>query len=185
MEIAMRLQANHYTIVNSHNAVVHTVAPDTLKKLYKQQLRWTYGFINNALDYKHVFFKREYGNLGMYVLPMAGLSVGSGIYIILMTINRFLQLIGNQILKIQTIGFSWKSFNFDWFYINTEIVAVATILAFMGTISLLFIARKMADGKTTPGFDMVYYLAIYPFLAPLWLGKAVWNTIFSVKTTWR
>jgi cellulose synthase/poly-beta-1,6-N-acetylglucosamine synthase-like glycosyltransferase len=74
MELAMRLQTNHIKIANAHNAYVYTVAPATLRKLYKQRLRWTYGFLKNVIDYRFVFFKREYGNLGIFVLPVASLS---------------------------------------------------------------------------------------------------------------
>ena len=79
LEIALRMQAHHMKIANAHNARVYTVAPDTLKKLYKQRLRWTFGFIKNVIDYKFIFFRKQYGNLGIFILPMASVSIISGI----------------------------------------------------------------------------------------------------------
>jgi len=99
MEMAMRMQANHYKMVNSHNTIVYTVAPDALRKLYKQRLRWTYGFIKNAMDYKHLYFNSEYGNLGIFVLPMATISIFSAIYVLLMTVFSFLRSVFHELVK--------------------------------------------------------------------------------------
>ena len=69
LEMALRMQKHNYKIANSHRSIVYTVAPKTIKTLYKQRRRWTYGFLKNVIDYKHMFFNREYGNLGFFILP--------------------------------------------------------------------------------------------------------------------
>ena len=185
MEMAMRLQANHCKMVNSHNSIVYTVAPDALRKLYKQRLRWTYGFIKNAIDYKYLFFKKDYGNLGVFVLPMASISIFSAIYILGAGIFNFGRSVFHEIVKINTVGLHWPVWNFDWFYINTELIAVVSAIAFLGTVTIIFVSRKMADGKIKLGMDLVWFFLIYAFIAPIWLSKAVYNSIFSVKTKWR
>ena len=185
MEMAMRLQANHYKMVNSHNTIVYTVAPDALRKLYKQRLRWTYGFIKNAIDYKYLFFKKEYGNLGIFVLPMATISIFSAIYVLLMTIFSFLRSVFHELIKINTVGLHWPTWNIDWFAFNTGFIAIISLLAFLGTVLIIFVSRRMADGKVKLGMDLVWFFLIYAFIAPIWLSKAVYNSIFSVKTKWR
>jgi cellulose synthase/poly-beta-1,6-N-acetylglucosamine synthase-like glycosyltransferase len=45
MEIAFRMQKNHLKIDQCEDAFVYTKVPNTVKKLYKQRLRWIYGFI--------------------------------------------------------------------------------------------------------------------------------------------
>ncbi len=185
MEIAMRMQANHYTIVNSHNALVYTVAPRTLKKLYTQRVRWSSGFIKNIIDYRFVFFKKKYGNLGMFILPMATLSVGTGMYIIGTLIHEIILKVADEYIKIQTIGFHFDMPSFSLFSINTEFIAIASFLGFIGTLILILLSRKMAEGKIRIGMDMVYYLSLYAFIAPLWLTRAVWNALFSINATWR
>lgn len=185
MEMAMRLQANHYKMVNSHNSLVYTVAPDALRKLYKQRLRWTYGFIKNAIDYKYLFFKKEYGNLGIFVLPMATISIFSAIYILSLSVYGFCKSLFHEYIKITTVGLHWPALGSNWFAINTEFIAVVSAVAFVGTLSIILISRKMADGKFKFGMDLIYFFAIYAFIAPLWSSKAVYNSIFSVKTKWR
>lgn len=185
MEMAVRMQSNHYKIANAHDAVVLTVAPDSLKKLYKQRLRWTYGFIKNVFDYRHLFFKTEYGNLGIFILPMASLSILSAIYLVSLSVISAINSLVSEVIKINTVGIVWPSWNFDWFYINTEVLAIASMVAFIGTVTMMLIARKMTEGKISIGMDLVYFFTLYVFIAPLWMIKALYNTIFSVKTKWR
>ena len=66
MEIAYRMQKNRYKIEHCNDAYIYTSAPMTVKKLYKQRLRWIYGFINNTLDYRDVLFKKKYGNFALH-----------------------------------------------------------------------------------------------------------------------
>ena len=61
-EIALRMHLHHYKIVNSHKAFVYTKTPKTVRALLKQRVRWTQGSIQNLLDYREMFFKKEYGN---------------------------------------------------------------------------------------------------------------------------
>lgn len=187
LEIALRMQSHHMKIANSHNAVVYTVAPRTLKKLYKQRLRWTYGFIKNVIDYKFIFFRKEYGNLGVFILPMASLSILSGIYLIGATLWSTGESISNYIERIATVGLSFTAphFAFDIFSINTQAVALLSMVTLFGTVGMVLVSRKMAEGKLSFGMDLVYFLTLYTFIAPLWLIKAVFNALFSIKTTWR
>lgn len=186
MEMAMRMQCNKMKIGNCHSAVIYTSAPETLNKLYKQRLRWTYGFIKNANDYRFMFFKRKYGNLGLFILPIALLSIFTTVYSAGAAVYGFTGRVINMIVKIQTVGWHPQfNFNFDWFYINTELVALASTIALVGIIIILFLSKKMASGKLSFGLDMIYFLAIYSFIAPLWLAKALYNVVFSVTTNWR
>jgi cellulose synthase/poly-beta-1,6-N-acetylglucosamine synthase-like glycosyltransferase len=187
MEMALRMQTNRYKIANSHDAFVYTVAPETVRKLYKQKLRWTYGFIKNVIDYRFLFFKRKYGNLGIFILPMASISIISALYVASMTVIHLGQTIIKEVEKIQTIGFNlrWPEFNIDWFSINTEYIAILSLIAFIGMCCIILISRKLAEGRIKIGFDLFYFLVLYTFIAPFWMAKAVYNTLFSVKTNWR
>lgn len=187
IEIALRMQKNGYKIAHAHNAIVYTVPPDTLRKLLKQRVRWVHGFIKNATDYRDMFFKKKYGNLGILILPMAAISVLSVLSVATITVISILQLIPSKILEIQTVGFNinWPSFNFEWFYINTEIIALVGLVTTIGTITMIVMSKKMSEGKFDIGIDLIFFLALYMFIAPLWIIKAVYNAIFGVKTSWR
>jgi cellulose synthase/poly-beta-1,6-N-acetylglucosamine synthase-like glycosyltransferase len=79
-EITLRMHKNRLKVMNSHKALVYTVGPATLKGYFYQRLRWARGFLENSLDYKELFFKKKYGNFGMFTLPMAFLFVFYGLY---------------------------------------------------------------------------------------------------------
>lgn len=188
MELAMRMQAHHMKISNAHNAVVYTVAPRTLSKLITQRVRWTYGFIKNVIDYKYIFFRKQYGNLGIFILPVASVSIITGVYVISQSVFNALLSLSEMIQKMIIIGFDFNfssGFSLDLFSINTEFIALASGIAFLGTFIMILVSRKMAEGKLTFGMDLVYFTTLYTFIVPLWLVKAVYNVLFSVKATWR
>lgn len=185
LEIALRLQKNHYKIVNSHGAHVYTSAPVKFPALYKQRVRWTYGFLNNVMDYKEMFFNKKYGHIGLFILPIATSSIFSTLYIAGRAIwnNSFSAF--DALVKFQTIGFSWKSPTFDWFFINTGAVSFLTLSAAILTLIILYLSIKLADGKFRFTRGIFYYITIYIFIVPLWLTKAVFSTIFKKKISWR
>ncbi len=185
MEIAMRMQKNNMKIGNAHNAFIYTVAPTTLKKLYTQRLRWTYGFLKNAIDYREMFFKPQYGHLGFVVLPAASFSFLSTIYFFASSIYRGMVSIYNSIMDFLAVGFRFGSLNFDFFYFNTDMITIVSIIAVIGTIYIIIISRIMAEEEHKFGVDSIIFLAIYTFIAPLWMSKALWNTLFSKGTKWR
>jgi cellulose synthase/poly-beta-1,6-N-acetylglucosamine synthase-like glycosyltransferase len=185
MEIAMRMQRNNMKIENVHNAFIYTVAPTTLRGLYKQRLRWVYGFIKNAIDYRDMFFKPQYGHLGMVVLPAAGFSLISTLYFFGAMALDMLNGLFLKIQEIYTVGLNFKGFNFDLFYVNTDIIAIVSVVAVLGTFFIIFTSRNLAEEKHRFGLDSVLFLMFYTFLAPLWMSRAIFNVVFSKGTKWR
>lgn len=185
MEIAMRMQKNRMKIGNAHNAFIYTVAPTSLYKLYKQRLRWTYGFLKNAFDYRDMFFKPQYGHLSFIVLPAASFSFFSTIYFFGVSIYKFIQSVVERLVEFFTVGFSWTGFNFDFFYINTDMVTFVSIVAVTGTIFIIVTSRKLAEEKHKFGLDSIVFMMIYTLVAPLWMTRALYNAAFSKGTEWR
>ncbi|MEQ1500383.1 MAG: glycosyltransferase family 2 protein [Parcubacteria group bacterium] len=187
IEIALRMQKNGFKIAHAHSAYVYTVPPSTVRKLLKQRIRWSYGFIKNANDYKDMFFKKQYGNVGMIILPMASISVVSVIFVSTVSVIGIIQRLLAEYTRIQTVGLSFRlgSINFDWFYVNTQFLALIGLVVTFGTLLLIVMSKRMSEGKFEFGMDLIYYLSLYIFIAPIWIGKATYNAIFGVKTTWR
>jgi cellulose synthase/poly-beta-1,6-N-acetylglucosamine synthase-like glycosyltransferase len=187
IEIALRMQKNGYKIAHAHSAVVYTVPPRTVPKLLKQRVRWSYGFIKNAQDYKDMFFQKKYGNVGLIVLPMAAVSVLSVLFVSAVSVISILRLIFDKIVKIQTVGFDFHPnwLNFDWFYINTQLIAIIGLVVTIGTVTMILMSKKMSEGKIDMGLDLIYYFTLYIFIAPLWMAKAAYNAVFGIKASWR
>lgn len=187
MEMAMRMQKNHYKIVNSHGAHVYTVAPKQLGALVKQRVRWTYGFLNNALDYKTIFFNRKYGHFGMFIMPIATISALTSLAMVSRVAVSTFGSAWDAFVRFRAIGFAGEfSFpTFDWYFINTGVLPLVTITALGLTLLILFLSIKLADGKFKLSKGLFYYLFFYAFLTPLWLTQSIWKTLFRKQISWR
>lgn len=187
IEIALRMQKAGMKLAHAHNAYVYTVPPKTLPKLLKQRVRWSYGFIKNATDYRDMFFRKQYGNVGLLTLPMASISLVSVLFVSTVSIISIFDKILDYIVRVQTVGFNphFNLLNFDWFYINTQLIALVGVVISIGSISMIVMSKRMSEGKFDIGLDLIYYLALYMFIAPIWIVKATFNAIFGVKTSWR
>jgi cellulose synthase/poly-beta-1,6-N-acetylglucosamine synthase-like glycosyltransferase len=185
IEIALRMQKNNMKISNVHDAFVYTVAPTNLRALYKQRLRWVYGFLKNALDYRGMFFKPQYGNLGMIVLPAASFSVFSTMFFFATRVWGWASSLLLRIREISTVGFHFGNFNFDLFYVNTNILFFVSFIAIVGVLFIIVASRNLAEEKTKFGLDSVFYLLFYTLIAPFWMIVAVYNLVFARATKWR
>ncbi|MDO8565379.1 MAG: glycosyltransferase [bacterium] len=187
MEMALRMQKNHYKIVNAHGAHVYTVTPATLKGLIKQRARWTYGFINNGIDYKEMFFNRKYGHVGMFILPIASFSIFSAIFMLGNVLWGWFSKVLEMVNRFQAVGWNYKFSipSFDWYFINTGVLPFIIITAVGLTIFILYLSIKLADGKFKLSKGIFYYLFLYTFMVPLWLTKALFDTVFRRKVSWR
>lgn len=187
IEIALRMQKNGFKIAHAHKAFVYTVPPNSFGKLITQRTRWSHGFLKNAMDYRDLFFKKEYGNLGAFILPMASLSFISVLFLTSITVINIFNIAIQKFTEISTIGLNLRfdGFKFDWFYLNTEVVSIIGLLAVTGTITMLTISRKMSEKKVRFGMDLIYFLTLYIFIAPIWMAKAAFNALFGMKVKWR
>lgn len=185
LEIALRMQSNHYKIENAHTATVYTVTPNTLKELYAQRLRWTCGFLKNIVDYRFLLFRYKYGTLGILVLPFSILSIFGALYFIGMLSISLTSHLLSKIVEVQIVGASAFNASFDWFFINTHSILFLVSALLVLTFILIVIGKKLSNEKNPWSFDIIFYLFLYGFLAPLWLTKAIYNVALSHKTTWR
>jgi peptidoglycan-N-acetylglucosamine deacetylase len=183
LEIGLRLQEHRYLITNTPHARAITNTPTTLGALYKQRVRWTYGFIMNALDYKHMFFNRRYGSLGMVLLPAAFISIFTALYFTIQMIVFTTVDVFDSLTRLSIVGFhapTWPQL----FYFNTTELALLAYILISVALSLIFIGKRMA-GRSWFSFDIPLYLALYGFLAPLWLTGAVVRAARGRQAPWR
>lgn len=187
-ELGLRLQKNHYKVVNAHDAKVYTVTPKTIYSLYRQRVRWTYGFFNNMIDYRTMLFTREYGDTSMYILPMGIITVFSALYFTAMFVVSMISKIGIEISKLQTVGFHISLSgitHFDWFFINTTPTRLLILMAGVMSCTIIYISRVMTEGKFRFSMDILYFLAFYGLIVPFWTTKALLSTVFSRNVSWK
>ena len=187
MEIAYRMQKNHYKIEHCNDAYVYTDTPTTVPKLYRQRLRWIYGFINNTIDYRSVLFKKKYGNFAVFTLPMGLLSILSISYLfgrIVYDLGKFLY---SKFLIFNTIGwhFAKTAQSPDPFFINVRFSILLIIFIYLLVIFAIMFGRKMTKEKKIFSFNALYFFPVFGLIAPFWLLKAIYNTILHRRPAWR
>ncbi|MDO8659495.1 MAG: glycosyltransferase family 2 protein [Candidatus Parcubacteria bacterium] len=187
MEIAYRMQKNRYQIEHCNDAYVYTSTPTTIKKLYKQRLRWIYGFLNNTLDYRKVLFRKKYGNFSLFTLPVGVISIISAMYLFSKVIYSFGHFLYFKFIVLNTIGWHFSPLfsHFDWFFINIKSFSFLVILVYFLVIFAMIFGRRMTEGKWGLSFGMVYFFPVFSVIAPFWLLSAVYNTILSRRPAWR
>ena len=185
MEIALRMQSKHYRIENAHTAYVYTVAPKTIKALYKQRVRWTYGFLKNVLDYRFMLFNKKYGHLGILTLPFALVSIIGAVYMAGFVVIRFINYLLEKIVKFQTVGVGWSGTEVDWFFFNTQSLPILIFITLFTTLLILVNGKKLSGGSMKPSRDILYFLLFYGLMAPVWITKALYNSALSKKSSWK
>jgi cellulose synthase/poly-beta-1,6-N-acetylglucosamine synthase-like glycosyltransferase len=186
-EIALRMQEHGYKIDHCPDAYVYTNTPESVPKLYRQRLRWIYGFIKNLIDYRRLLFKKEYGTVALFTLPSGLISIIGVIFLFVNITGNIIKFIYNKIIQIQTVGF--KSlfafhYEFDWFFLNTKAVLFLSLILYILVIISVMIGRKMAEGKTRFSISIFYFIIIYSVIAPFWMLRAIYNAIISKESSW-
>jgi len=184
MEMAMRLQEHGYLIANSPTASVLTSSPRTVYRLYRQRVRWTYGFLRNAIDYRHMYGSLKYGNLGLVVLPIATLSIMSAIYFFVrLIIQSGIEAIHSILRYYETGVFLYP--HWSLFYFNTSVLFFLILFAVVFVVVLISTGTYIATGRRMPPRGTPFFLMFYSFLVPFWLGSAVLRAAFKTGVRWR
>ncbi len=189
MEIAYRMHEHGYRIEQCHDAVVNTKTPPTIYKLYRQRLRWIYGFINNTIDYRRLLFRKKYGTFALFTVPAGIVSIFAATYLFIYMLYSWGKVIVNTFLQIQAVGVKATTLNshvsLDLFFVSTHALVFISIILYIFVFISLLIGSKMATGKFRPSFAMVWYIIIYSIIAPVWIITALFNTITRRETSWR
>ncbi|MEI6420023.1 MAG: glycosyltransferase family 2 protein [bacterium] len=185
MEIAMRMQQHGLKITNAHKACVYTVGPSTLKALYKQRLRWVYGYLKNLFDYRKMILSSKYGYLGLFFLPFSTLMVAGALYYTGMVVYSVCKNLYSAILKIYTVGFYWHWPKFDWFYFSLDTIFILAITLIGFSFFIIIMGSQLSEGKHGFSWHTLYFPFIFPMISLIWLVKAIYNIIMHKKTSWR
>lgn len=183
-EITLRMHKAGFKIANAHKALVYTLGPATIKGYFFQRLRWVRGFLENSLDYRDIFFKKKYGNFGMFTLPMAFIFVFYGLYAFLFAFYSFVSNWSKAVEKWITVGFHPHMPVFDIFFFNTTVIAFAGMVMFSMFLFALYIAQTLSDDKQEFYRNFPIYFFFYPVFIPFILGRAVFDTLTNRKNEW-
>lgn len=188
MEMAMRMQRAGLRIGNAIRARVYTKGPSTLPKLLKQRIRWTTGFLRNILfEYRDLIGNCKNATLGMLILPLGIIAIGSGIFIFALTIMQIAQHSLHAYAMVQTVPlsyiFSWHPIT--WFYLPVTMLTVLSLMLVLSTLVWMTLGKHLSKTPGKLALNVVVYLLLYGIIAPLWLIRSVSDVALNTATTWR
>jgi len=195
MEIAMRIQSLNYKIENSMRAVVYTFAPKGMKALTKQRRRWYFGMIHNLKKYRKMFGK-QYGELGLLVLPVAIISILTVIIISSYAISKAVRGWYGQIKLYSTINFDFiNNINLQgdlllisvYRILSEGIVIYGAIFFIIAITMLIFINKRIKSIDKPIGvlLNYIFFMFFYSILFSFWWILSGMYSIFRKDISWR
>lgn len=187
LELTFRMQTAGLKVDHSHDAFVYTKGPDSLKALFKQRLRWGYGFINNMFDYRHAIFNKKYGNFGYFTLPMGILAYMVILNIFFVTWYHIIRFFIDKYVEVQTLGFDTlipKSF-FNWFFIDTKATMFLSMFMILTIFLTIYLGARVSKIKRVNPASIFWFMVVYTVMVPFWILKAIYNSIFLRRVSWR
>ena len=185
MEMAFRIQSKHLHIENAHDAVVYTTGPDTVKKLYKQRVRWTSGFLMNLRDYHWILLRPRYGNMAMFTAPLGLALIFSAVISVALLLYRFGVIAWQWSVRLETIGFTFSPWHWNWFFVSTPAYLLLTVLIYALMIGIVIEAHALSGERSRFSPSIFLYFFTFPLMAPFWLIKSVYNAARSRTPSWQ
>lgn len=183
-EITLRMHKHHLKIMNSHKALVYTVGPATLKGFFLQRLRWARGFLENSIDYRELFFKKEYGNFGMFTLPFAFLFVFYGVYVSFFFVYSLINQYRERISEWMLVGIHPSLPTLDFFYMNTTLLSFVLMVMLSMFLFTIYVGRSLSDDRQDLYHNFPFFFFIYPLMGIILFPRAVFDTIFHRRNEW-
>lgn len=171
-EIAYRIQVHHKKIRQVPDARVHTIGPDTFKKLRRQRNRWMKGSLLNIIQYRKLLFNKEYGDFGSYMMPitlsaflLAIIALTAFLYYTLVPLAQWIRdlwLVGFDIqtlLANMTWNFSLLDPNYLQLYIIWLLLLGGTTVVYLSSRTYSKRIREYGSIYILPYF-FVYFLML-------------------------
>jgi cellulose synthase/poly-beta-1,6-N-acetylglucosamine synthase-like glycosyltransferase len=192
LEIALRIQYYHGILENSTNSIVYTETPSTFKSLMIQRKRWYVGLLKNLMNYRKLF-SREYGALGMIILPMALFSIIIALIVSSYLIIKALLDFKREIIMLKSINFNilslleFNKYSFERFIFSglSNPLTLFTIIVIGITLGYMFFAKKRVKNYSNIAIGFPFFMLFYSFLYAFWWIVSIFYTFFNKKVSWR
>ena len=186
MEIAFRMHSHGLKIVNAHTAYVYTTVPKTVRALIKQRTRWSQGFLQNAQDYKYMFFNPRFGNFGMLTLPFGLIAFFAGLYSAGYIVFKMAHALITKALSLWVTGIPPQAPTLptSWFYVDTSMMTFLIAATLSMTIMAILLGGRIAKTRISLKSYLSYFI-LFGFIAPLWLVQALWGAVRAKESSWR
>ena len=194
MEMAMRIQSYNYLIENEPKAIVYTVAPRNFLSLLKQRRRWYVGTINIWKTYRKLFGK-SFGEFGLFVLPLAVISVIATLFVTVYYVSRGLVDSFRHFMLYSKIGYDFfNNMNFQIYYVidniynslSEGVLFFAVFFMIFTIILLIVLNKKIGSGENAirTFINYLLFMVTYGILYSFWWVVATLYSISGRRVKW-
>jgi cellulose synthase/poly-beta-1,6-N-acetylglucosamine synthase-like glycosyltransferase len=192
LEMSLRIQYMGYNIEYSPESPAYTIAPNKFKPLLIQRRRWYTGLMRNTWKYKGIF-QPKYGDLGVFVLPIAWISIFFSVFLINYFVIKTLFNIQKELSFLISINFDFTSiFGIGSYFLErlaftifmNPIIVFFLLFATVMGIYMKFATKKVGKVRGLPGTIIVYFL-FFSILFGFWWTVSIIYVALNKKVTWR
>jgi cellulose synthase/poly-beta-1,6-N-acetylglucosamine synthase-like glycosyltransferase len=188
LELTFRLQVAGYEVDHCHTALVYTTGPASVSALFRQRLRWGYGFLQNTRDYKKTIFNPKMGAFGMFTVPTSIFAYFVILSVFFISWYKIFDQMIHYFSTMRLVGFqlSWQSFiSLEWFFINTQALSFLSFIVFVSVLMTVFLGRYVSGIRKGSFMHFIPFFVLYGIVVPFWVLKSVYNTVRASTPTWR
>ena len=138
LEMALRLQDHHYKLKQSLDATVYTKSPKYLKAFISQRTRWYQGTFYNIKDYKHFIFNKNYGDFGLFQIPLVGITGFLALLGVLTVIYLFIRNLFHTIKRMYLTHFDFLTYITNYHF-NTTLLDLNWQTIFQSSVLMILI----------------------------------------------
>lgn len=172
IEIALRIQSYHYKLKSSMTADVYTEPPETFGALLKQRVRWQRGGVRNYWKYRFLI-KPEYGDFGMFFVPLNYL-----------TIIAFFLLIGLMIYSFFSMPYYTKYIFVESIGMGIGLFTIVGSFVILSTALWVKLSVHSFKDEDVSLKNILLFMAIYWYLMLGYNLLMVYQELKREKTTW-
>ena len=201
-DVSIRLHKAGYKVIAEDKAISNTIAPDSLKSLHKQRVRWCRGGFQIGHKHFDVLFNRKLGTIGTVFFPLYFLWLFLPFLILptflFMAPSSFASFIKGIQSFIGLIGYSLTGFNFQQVFLIIENaiidfldIANLNLVRIMGLLSLsifllfiVFSIRTIKEKFEPEDLKALILLPIYWFFLLVVFIESLFMEILRIEKKW-
>jgi biofilm PGA synthesis N-glycosyltransferase PgaC len=192
LEMSLRIQYKGYIIENSPDSPVYTIAPNKFKPLLVQRRRWYTGLMKNTWRYKGII-SPKYGDLGLFVLPIAWISIFFSVFVINYLAIDVLMNLSSELAFLSKINFDFSSlFSVGshaiertlFHLLSNPIIVFFLFFVIVLGIYMKFATKKVGKTKGLP-FTVALYFLFFAILFGFWWTVSIIYVVLNKKVVWR
>lgn len=192
LEMSLRVQYKGYIIENSPDSPVYTIAPKKFKALLTQRKRWYAGLMRNTWKYKKII-NPKYGDLGLFVVPIAWISIFFSIIIVNYVAIKTIFKIHEELIFMNSINFEFANIldlNYyiaERFFFNILTNPIFIFVIFFMIILWAYIkfANKNVGKTKKLKISIAVYFLLFSILFSFWWLVSIIYVILNKKVKWR